>query len=46
VADPLTPKLSARGLVVRRGARRIVDVPALDVGPGEALAINGPTRAG
>jgi tungstate transport system ATP-binding protein len=46
VADPLTPKLSARGLIVRRGARAVVDVPALDVGPGEALAIIGPNGAG
>ena len=39
-------RLSVRGLVVRRGGRTIVDVPALDVAAGEVLAIIGPNGAG
>ena len=46
MAEPLTPRLSVRSLVVRRGARAIVDVPALDLMPGEVLAIIGPNGAG
>jgi tungstate transport system ATP-binding protein len=47
VAD-VTPaaKLSAHGIIVRRGGRTIVDVPALHVAPGEVLAIIGPNGAG
>ena len=39
-------RLSARDLIVRRGSRVIVDVPALDVATGEVLAIIGPNGAG
>jgi tungstate transport system ATP-binding protein len=38
--------LAARDVVVRRGGRVIVDVPALDVSAGEVLAIIGPNGAG
>ncbi len=46
MAEPLTPKLSVRGLAVRRGGRAVVDVPSLDVQPGAVLAIIGPNGAG
>jgi len=38
--------LSLRGVQVRRGGRTILDVPALDVRPHEALAVVGPNGAG
>ncbi|MBI5289012.1 MAG: ABC transporter ATP-binding protein [Chloroflexi bacterium] len=44
--NDLPGKLSVHGLVVRRGARTIVDVPELAVGMGEVLAIVGPNGAG
>ncbi len=40
------PKLSARGLTVRRGSRVVVDVPRLDVPAGGVYAIIGPNGAG
>ena len=39
--------LAVRGLVVRsEGGRTLLEVPALDVAPGEALAVAGPSGAG
>jgi tungstate transport system ATP-binding protein len=48
VAAALTvaPKLSARGLAVRRSGRAVVDVPQLDVPAGCVYAIIGPNGAG
>ncbi|MBF6600331.1 MAG: ATP-binding cassette domain-containing protein [Dehalococcoidia bacterium] len=40
------PKLSLRGVIVRRAGHVVLDVPALDVAAGEALAIIGPNGAG
>jgi tungstate transport system ATP-binding protein len=40
------PKLAARGVVVERGGRRILDVVDVDVSPGEVLAVLGPNGAG
>ncbi len=40
------PKLALRDVVVRRGARTVLDVPLLDVPAGEALAVVGPNGAG
>lgn len=45
-ADGATPLLSLRGVRVRRGERWVLDVPALDVWPGEVLAVVGPNGAG
>ena len=43
----MTPALMVRDLVVTaRGGRRLLDVPAFDVRPGEAVAIRGPSGAG
>jgi molybdopterin-binding protein len=42
----MSAKLSARDVVVRRGARAVLDLPALDVESGETLAIIGPNGAG
>jgi tungstate transport system ATP-binding protein len=39
-------KLEARGLVVRRGGRTILDVDALSIASGEVLAVIGPNGAG
>ena len=39
-------KLAARGLVVWRSGRAIVDVPSLEVRAGEVLAVIGPNGAG
>ncbi len=41
-----TPKLSVRDLVVRHGARTLLDVPSLDIQPREVLTIIGPNGAG
>lgn len=38
--------LEARGLQVRRGGTRVLDVPALDLRHGEVLALMGPNGAG
>jgi len=42
----VTPKLSLRDVVVRRGAVEVLRVPELDVLPGEVLAVLGPNGAG
>ena len=39
-------KLAVRGVTVERARRRILDVPELDVWPGEMLAVVGPNGAG
>lgn len=39
-------KLSLRDIAVNKGGRRVLDVPALDVLPGELLAVVGPNGAG
>lgn len=41
-----TPKIGLRDVVVERGGRRVLDVPELDVLPGEVLAVLGPNGAG
>ena len=48
MAEPLNaaPKLAVRGLLVRRGGAHILDIPHLDVCPGNALAVVGPNGAG
>jgi len=47
VGDALTvPKLSARGVVVRRGGRAILDVGSLEIAAGEVVAVIGPNGAG
>jgi tungstate transport system ATP-binding protein len=40
------PRLSARGLIASRSGRRVVDIPSLDLFPGEVLAVVGPNGAG
>lgn len=40
------PRLSARGLKAIRAKRAVLDVPELDIRPGEVLAIVGPNGAG
>jgi len=40
------PVVAAAGLVVLRGGRAVVDVPRLEVRPGEVLGIVGPNGAG
>ncbi len=42
----MTPKLSLRDVVVRRGRAEILRVPRLDVVEGEVLAVLGPNGAG
>ena len=41
-----TPRLSARGLKAIRAKRPVLEVPELDILPGEVLAIVGPNGAG
>lgn len=40
------PRLGVRDIAVKRGTRTVLDVDALDVFPGEVLAIVGPNGAG
>ncbi len=44
--DLAAPKLSVRGLVVRRGGRVLLDVPSFDLAPSEVIALIGPNGAG
>jgi tungstate transport system ATP-binding protein len=46
LAGGATPLLALRGVQVRRGGRLVLDVPALDVWPGEVLVVVGPNGAG
>ncbi|HLI27330.1 MAG TPA: ATP-binding cassette domain-containing protein [Chloroflexota bacterium] len=45
-APPSGPLVALRGVQVRRGGRVVLDVPALDVWPGDVLAVVGPNGAG
>ncbi len=45
-SDPSTPLVEVRDLVVRRGRRIVLDVPALAVRRGEILTVIGPNGAG
>lgn len=41
-----TPRLGLRGVAVTRGGRPVLEIDALDVDPGEVLAVVGPNGAG
>ena len=45
-SDPASPLVEARDLVVRRGRRTVLDVPALAVRHGEIRTVIGPNGAG
>lgn len=44
--NPSAPLLEARNLQVQRGGAPVLDIPALDLGTGEILALIGPNGAG
>ena len=44
--SPVAPLLEARNLQVWRGGASVLDIPALDLRPGEILALIGPNGAG